>query len=59
MKKIGLIGFGKTGKAVANVVLQQENYSLEWVLRKSEKQEQISVKDFMGIECDDPGRSMR
>ncbi len=56
MKKIGLIGFGKTGKAVANVVLQQENYSLEWVLRKSEKQEHISVKDFMGIECDDPGK---
>lgn len=29
--KIGLIGFGKTGKAVANVILQNQEFSLEWV----------------------------
>jgi 4-hydroxy-tetrahydrodipicolinate reductase len=29
--KVGLIGFGKTGKAVANVILQNQEFSLEWV----------------------------
>jgi 4-hydroxy-tetrahydrodipicolinate reductase len=33
--KVGLIGFGKTGKAVANVILQNQEFSLEWVLRQS------------------------
>lgn len=55
MKKVGLVGFGKTGKAVANVILQHENYSLEWVVRKSVKQENQSVKDFLGVDSEDPG----
>ena len=33
--KVGLIGFGKTGKAVANVILQNQEFSLEWVLRQN------------------------
>jgi len=33
--KVGLIGFGKTGKAVASVILQNQEFSLEWVLRQS------------------------
>ena len=33
--KIGLIGFGKTGKAVASTLLKEANISLEWVYRKS------------------------
>ena len=34
--KIGLIGFGKAGKAVANVILQNPDFSLEWVLKNTE-----------------------
>jgi 4-hydroxy-tetrahydrodipicolinate reductase len=34
--KVGLIGFGKTGKAVASVILLNKEFCLEWVLRKSE-----------------------
>lgn len=52
--KIGLIGFGKAGKAVANVILQHQEYSLEWVLRNSKAMEHFSAKEFLGIESPDP-----
>jgi len=53
--KIGLIGFGKTGKAVANVILQNKEYKLEWVLRRSALLENRSVPEFLGIESEEPG----
>lgn len=53
--KIGLIGFGKTGKAVANVILQNKEFCLEWVLRRSSLLESRSVPEFLGIESDEAG----
>ncbi len=53
--KIGLIGFGKTGKAVANVILQNKEFCLEWVLRRSTLLESRSVPEFLGIETNEPG----
>jgi 4-hydroxy-tetrahydrodipicolinate reductase len=53
--KIGLIGFGKTGKAVANVILQNKQFCLEWVLRQSTLLQHRSVPEFLGIESDEPG----
>lgn len=53
--KIGLIGFGKTGKSVASAILQDPKYSLEWVLRKTAKLESRSVPEFLGIDSDEPG----
>jgi 4-hydroxy-tetrahydrodipicolinate reductase len=47
--KIGLVGFGKTGKAVANVILQNKNFCLEWVLRKSALLENRNISEFLGI----------
>ena len=44
--RIGLIGFGKTGKAVANVILQCKEFRLEWVLRQ---------RNLLGVESDHPG----
>ena len=44
--RIGLIGFGKAGKAVANVILQNPEFSLEWVLRSSRNMENTSVKEW-------------
>lgn len=55
MKKIGLIGFGKAGKAVANVILRNSDFSLEWVLRDSTIMENSSAKEFLGISVPDPG----
>lgn len=53
--KVGLIGFGKTGKAVASVILQNQDFSLEWVLRQSVLLDHRSVPEFLGIESDEPG----
>ncbi|WP_419868009.1 4-hydroxy-tetrahydrodipicolinate reductase [Chryseobacterium sp. CT-SW4] len=53
--KIGLIGFGKAGKAVANVILQHKDFSLEWVLRSSRIMEKSSAGEFLGISSPDPG----
>lgn len=54
--KVGLIGFGKAGKAVANVILQQEEFSLEWVLRDSTVMENGSAKELLGMMAADPAR---
>lgn len=53
--KIGLIGFGKTGKAVASVILQNKEFCLEWVLRQSTLLEHRSVPEFLGVHSDEPG----
>ncbi|MDP3469547.1 MAG: dihydrodipicolinate reductase C-terminal domain-containing protein [Daejeonella sp.] len=53
--KVGLIGFGKTGRAVANVILQNNGFCLEWVLRKSTILENRRVSEFLGLQSDDPG----
>lgn len=53
--KVGLVGFGKTGKAVANVIMQNKDFSLEWVLRRSTLLEQRSVPEFLGVRSDEPG----
>ncbi|MDZ4669022.1 MAG: dihydrodipicolinate reductase C-terminal domain-containing protein [bacterium] len=53
--KVGLVGFGKTGKAVANVILQNKDFSLQWVLRQRSILEHRSVAEFLGVEVDEPG----
>lgn len=57
MKKtrVGLIGFGRTGKAVAATILRDENISLEWVVRRSHLLEHRSVPEFLGESSDEPG----
>jgi 4-hydroxy-tetrahydrodipicolinate reductase len=53
--KIGLIGFGRAGKAVASVILPNKEFCLEWVLRLSNKLEHRSVAEFLGFEPEEPG----
>lgn len=53
--KVGLMGFGKTGKAVAATVLRNKEIRLEWVVRKSKKLEHRSIPEFLGEESDEPG----
>ena len=53
--KVGLMGFGKTGKAVAATVLRNKEICLEWVVRKSKKLEHRSIPEFLGEESDEPG----
>ncbi|MPS72611.1 MAG: dihydrodipicolinate reductase [Chryseobacterium sp.] len=53
--RIGLLGFGKAGRAVANVILLDKTFSLEWVYRRSHAMEHTSAKDFLGVEASDQG----
>ncbi|MEX1167208.1 MAG: dihydrodipicolinate reductase C-terminal domain-containing protein [Hydrogenophaga sp.] len=53
--KVGLIGFGKTGRAVASVLLDSKNTSLQWVVRQSSVLEHRSVPEYLGITSDEPG----
>ena len=53
--KIGLIGFGKTGKAVANLILQNNTFCLEWVYRRSALLENRCAPEFLAVESTDPG----
>jgi 4-hydroxy-tetrahydrodipicolinate reductase len=53
--RVGLIGFGRTGKAVATVLLKDPAIRLEWVVRKSHSLEHRSVPEFLGIESGEPG----
>uniref|UniRef100_UPI0040489CBA hypothetical protein n=1 Tax=Polynucleobacter sp. TaxID=2029855 RepID=UPI0040489CBA len=53
--KVGLIGFGKTGRAVAAVLLESKFTKLQWVVRQSTTLEHRSVTEFLGIKSDEPG----
>lgn len=55
MLKVGLIGFGRTGKSVASAILDNPDICLEWVVRRSHKLEHRSVPEFFGIESREPG----
>jgi len=54
--KVGLIGFGKTGKAVAAVLLESKKTELQWVVRRTTLLEHRSVPEFLGVASDEPGR---
>ena len=53
--RVGLIGFAKTGRAVATVLLMDKTIDLVWVVRKSRILENRSVPEFLGIESDEEG----
>jgi 4-hydroxy-tetrahydrodipicolinate reductase len=53
--KVGLLGFGRAGKAVASVLLQSKDTYLSWVIRKSDALQHRSVPEFLGIGSDEPG----
>ncbi|HOK51690.1 MAG TPA: dihydrodipicolinate reductase C-terminal domain-containing protein [Bacteroidales bacterium] len=55
MIKIGLMGFGRAGKAVATVFLRHHEFSLEWVMRKQKLLSHRSAAEFLGIDTPDPG----
>ena len=53
--KVGLVGFGKTGRAVASVLLLDKTIDLVWVVRKSHALENRSVPEFLGVDSDEEG----
>jgi 4-hydroxy-tetrahydrodipicolinate reductase len=53
--RIGLMGFGKTGKAVANAILQHSDFTLVWAIRRKKIMDNRSVAEFLGIEMEGGG----
>jgi 4-hydroxy-tetrahydrodipicolinate reductase len=53
--KVGLIGFGRSGTAVASVLLSSPDAFLAWVVRKSSLLQHRSVPELLGVESDEPG----
>ncbi|SDS44842.1 4-hydroxy-tetrahydrodipicolinate reductase [Pseudomonas oryzae] len=52
--KVGLIGFGRTGKSVATVLLHSSDTTLEWVLRGSANPQRRSAAQYLDIDSDNP-----
>ena len=48
--RIGLFGFGRTGSVVAKEIINEENFELCWVLRKSRKNEGEFASRLLGYE---------
>ena len=53
--KVGLMGFGRAGRAVASVLLESGYTSLQWVVRHSSVLQHRSVPEFLGVPSDEPG----
>ena len=53
--RVGIMGFGKTGKAVSAVLLESQQVNLQWVVRRSRSLEHRSVAEFLGVQSDEPG----
>lgn len=53
--KVGLMGFGRAGRSVARVLLESEETSLQWVIRRSSALEHRSVPEFLGVQSEEPG----
>lgn len=49
MIRVGLIGFGKAGKAAAHVILNNPKFELAWVLRKSNRAQGNLVSTQLGL----------
>lgn len=50
--RIGIFGFGKTGKVVANEFLQDNLFTLAWVVRKGDADHQKYASRLLGHEFD-------
>ena len=50
--RIGLFGFGKTGKIVAGELLNASDLSLEWVVRGTHRDEHKFASRLLGFEDD-------
>jgi 4-hydroxy-tetrahydrodipicolinate reductase len=53
--RIGLYGFGKTGKAVAKAVMEDPTMSLEWVIRKTDHLQYHSAAELFEIDSKGAG----
>lgn len=48
--RVGVVGFGKTGRAVVSILLQAADVELRWVVRQSERLSHRSVAEYLGTD---------
>ncbi|MBN1904090.1 MAG: dihydrodipicolinate reductase [Deltaproteobacteria bacterium] len=53
--RAGILGFGRAGRSVASVFLQNPEVHLSWVMRRSKLLHYRSVCEFLGIESNEQG----
>lgn len=53
--KIGIFGFGKTGQAVAKVLIKDKRTKVMWVAKR-QKEELETAAEHLGIETNEPAR---
>ncbi len=52
--KVGLVGFGRTGREVSAVLMADCDMSLEWVVKRSDRSDDRSVGEVLGVSSSDP-----
>lgn len=52
--RVGLIGFGRTGRDVARLLLADPTARLEWVVRRSTEGDDRSAATLLGVTSDEP-----
>ena len=52
--RVGMFGFGRTGRAVATVLFNTPHVELEWVARRSVGGRHRSVAEVLGVDSDTP-----
>ena len=54
--KVGLFGFGKTGRAVATVLINEKATKLQWVAKRNKDEQFSSAPESLGIDTVEPGK---
>ncbi len=53
--KVGLVGFGRTGREVSAALIADSAMSLEWVVKRKERPDDRSAGEVLGVRATDPG----
>ena len=48
------MGFGRTGRAVASVMMERADVRLEWIVRRSARLDHRHASEVIGVDSDDP-----
>ena len=57
--KVGLVGFGRTGREVGGAVLADPSMSLEWVVKRTDRTDDRSAGEVLGVSSRGPGMITR
>lgn len=53
--RVGLVGFGRTGRDVAKLILNVPTVSLDWIARRSSDRGRVTAHEYLDVEASDQG----